>query len=77
MHAPAFAPGGAYGRDLYAARWDAGQLVRIAAGGGVTVIASGLSLTSYDANILAFSPNGNVLDVADRQANRIVCIEPR
>ena len=44
--------------------------------GVVSVIASGLSLTNYDANILAFSPDGNVLYVADRQADRIVCIEP-
>lgn len=76
VHALAFSPGGAYGRDLYAARWDVGQLVRVTPAGVVSVIASGLSLTNYDANILAFSPDGNVLYVADRQADRIVCIEP-
>lgn len=76
VHALAFAPGGAHGLDLYAARWDVGQLIRIDPAGTISVIASGLSLTNYDANILAFSPDGNVLYVADRQANRIVCIEP-
>lgn len=76
VHALAFSPGGAHGLDLYAARWDVGQLIRIDPAGTVSVIASGLSLTNYDANILAFSPDGNVLYVADRQANRIVCIEP-
>jgi len=38
--------------------------------------ASGLSLTNYDGNILAFSPDGRVLYVADRPASRLVCIEP-
>jgi DNA-binding beta-propeller fold protein YncE len=30
----------------------------------------------YDGNILAFSPDGPILFVADRNASRIVCIEP-
>ena len=38
-------------------------------------LATGLSLTNYDGNILAFSPDGRVLFVADRSQSRIVCIE--
>jgi hypothetical protein len=75
IHAPAISPGGAFGQSVYAASWSDGALYRIV-GGVTTAVASGLSLTNYDANILAFSPDGNVLFVADRQASRIVCIEP-
>lgn len=75
VHAPAIAPGGAFGRGVYAASWSTNQLYSIEAG-VVTEVASGLSLSNYDANILAFSSDGNVLFVADRAASRIVCIEP-
>ncbi|MCK6544700.1 hypothetical protein L6R52_02450 [Myxococcota bacterium] len=76
VHAIVFAPGGTWGRDLYAASWSTGQLLAITPAGAVTTVASGLSLTNYDGNILDFSPDGNVLYVADRQASRVVCIEP-
>lgn len=75
VHAPAMSSGGAFGNSLYAASWSTGRLYRIDASGPVEV-ASGLSLTNYDGNILEFSPDGNVLFVADRLASRVVCIEP-
>jgi hypothetical protein len=75
VHAPAIAPGGAFGRGVYAASWSTNRLYSIE-GGVVNEVASGLSLSNYDANILAFSSDGNVLFVADRAASRIVCIEP-
>lgn len=75
VHAPAMSSGGAFGTSLYAASWSTGRLYRIEPSGAVE-IASGLSLTNYDGNILAFSPDGNVLFVADRLASRVVCIEP-
>lgn len=75
VHAPAIAPGGAFGRGVYAASWSTNRLYSIESG-VVNEVASGLSLSNYDANILAFSSDGNVLFVADRAASRIVCIEP-
>jgi len=77
IHGLALSPlAGAFGGDLLAARWDAGTLLRITPAGVVTTLASGLTLTNYDANILAVSPSGSVLIVADRSASRLVCIEP-
>ncbi len=76
IHAITFAPPGPFGGKLVAASWSTGELISIDAQGAATVLASGLSLTNYDGNILAFSPDGNVLYVADRLANRLVCIEP-
>jgi hypothetical protein len=76
VHAVVQSPGGTFGPYLYAASWSAGQLIRVSPNGMVDIVASGLQLTNYDGNILAFSPDGNVLYVADRQANRVVCIEP-
>lgn len=76
IHAIAFAPAGAFGGKLVAASWSTNELISVDAQGAATVLASGLSLTNYDGNILAFSPDGNVLYVADRLANRLVCIEP-
>lgn len=76
IHAVVLSPGGAFGPYLYAASWSAGELLRIDPTGAVEVVASGLSLTNYDGNILAFSPDGQVLYVADRLAHRVVCIEP-
>jgi len=67
---------GAFGGDMLAARWDTGEILRITPDGDVATLASGLSLTNYDANILASSPSGSVLLVADRNASRLVCIEP-
>lgn len=76
VHAVVIGPGGAFEEDLYAASWSSGQLLRVRPNGVVDVVASGLSLTNYDGNILAFSPDGQVLFVADRAASRVVCIEP-
>lgn len=76
IHGIAFAPPGPFGGRLHAASWDTGRLISISTAGVVAELATGLSLTNYDANMLAFSPDGNVLYVADRSANRLVCIEP-
>ena len=79
VHAITFAPGGAagaFGGKLYAASWQTGELFAVDAAGAVTTLASGLQLTNFDGNILAFSTDGRVLYVADRSANRLVCIEP-
>lgn len=76
VHAIAFAPAGVFGGKLYAASWSSQELFAVDPAGVVTVLASGLQLTNYDGNILAFSPDGRVLYVADRLANRLVCIEP-
>ena len=77
IHAPGIDPTGvAFGGLLHAASWSTGELFSITPAGLVTVLASGLTLSNYDGNILAFSPDGRVLYVADRVANRIVCIEP-
>jgi hypothetical protein len=76
IHALVFAPDGPFGGDAYAASWQTGKVLRIAPGGTVTEIATGLSLTNYDGNVLAFSPDGRILFVADRMQARIVCIEP-
>lgn len=76
VHAPAFAPAGPFGGQLHAASWATGELFAISPAGAKTVLASGLTLTNYDGNILDFSPDGRVLMVADRGASRVVCIEP-
>jgi YVTN family beta-propeller protein len=76
VHAIAFAPAGPFGGKLYAASWASQELFSVDPSGTVAVLASGLQLTNYDGNILAFSPDGRVLYVADRLANRLVCIEP-
>jgi hypothetical protein len=82
-----FDPSGAYGDgpiaalaglfdgEMVAASWSTGEVFRVATDGTLTTIATGLSLTNYDANILAVSPDGRVLMVADRLAGRVVCIE--
>jgi hypothetical protein len=76
IHAITFAPTGPFGGDAYAASWSSQKILRIKPDGTTTDLASGLSLTNYDGNILAFSPDGRVLFVADRSNARIICIEP-
>lgn len=76
IHGLAFAPPGPFGGRLHAASWASGRLLSVSPAGVIADLATGLSLTNYDANILAFSPDGRVLYVADRTANRVVCIEP-
>jgi sugar lactone lactonase YvrE len=76
IHAIAFAPAGPFGGDAYVASWSSQKIMRIKPDGTISDLATGLSLTNYDGNILAFSPDGRVLFVADRSNHRIVCIEP-
>lgn len=76
IHAVVVAPPGPFGGKVVFASWSTGELVSVDGQGTASVLASGLALTNYDGNILAFSPDGNVLYVADRLANRLVCIEP-
>jgi hypothetical protein len=76
IHAVVFAPLGPFRADAYAASWADGRILRIEPGGTVAELATGLALTEYDGNVLAFSPDGRVLLVADRLRSRIVCIEP-
>jgi len=75
IHAVTFSPGGDFGKTMVAASWSTGRLMQIDPAGAVTELAAGLSLTNYDANILAVSSDGNVLFVADRLAHQVVCIE--
>lgn len=77
VHAVTMAPPGPFRGLAWAASWSSQTIFAVELDGGVTSIASGLQLTNYDGNILAFSPDGRALMVADRQANRIVCIEPQ
>ncbi len=76
IHALVFAPEGPFGADAYAASWSAGKVLRITPAAAVSDLATGLALTNYDGNILAFSTDGRVLYVADRLNHRVVCIEP-
>jgi hypothetical protein len=76
IHAVVFAPAGPFGGDAYVASWSSQKILRIKPDGSTSDLATGLSLTNYDGNILAFSPDGRVLFVADRSNARIVCIEP-
>jgi hypothetical protein len=55
VHALVFAPDGPFGGDAYVASWSAGTISRVAPGGTVSPLATGLALTNYDGNILAFS----------------------
>jgi hypothetical protein len=75
VHANVVAPPGLFQGEMLAASWSDGRLFRVAPDGTQTDIATGLQLTNYDANILAVSPDGRVLLVADRLASRVVCIE--
>lgn len=75
VHAVVKAPPGPFGGKVYAASWATQQVFSVEPDGGIGVVASGLSLTNYGANALAFSPDGTILLVADRAANRVVCIE--
>lgn len=75
IHAVAVAPPGPFGGKAYAASWQTQTIVALELDGGVSPVASGLALTNYDGNILAFSPDGRVLMVADRTASRVVCID--
>ncbi len=75
VHANVIAPPGPFAGEMLAASWATEEVVRVSTKGVVTNIASGLDFTTYDANVLAVSPDGNVLMVAERNEGRIVCIE--
>lgn len=76
VHAVTFSERGAFGARMYAVSWSTGTLYEIAPDGALTTLASGLMLSNYDGNALDVSSDGEVLFVADRDANRVVCIEP-
>jgi hypothetical protein len=75
VHANVLAPPGLFDGQMVAASWSTGEVFRVDVDGDITTIATGLQLTEYDANILAVSPDGRVLMVADRLAGQVVCIE--
>ena len=75
VHANVIAPPGLFGGEMLAASWSAGTIFRVSVAGEITTLVSGVSLSNYDANVLAVSPDGRVLLVADRNASRIVCVE--
>jgi sugar lactone lactonase YvrE len=76
IHAVVVSPPGPFGQSLYAASWSSQRVFSVNPLGATQDLATGLSLTNYDGNILAFSPDGKVLLVADRSQDRVVCIEP-
>ncbi|MBN8615667.1 MAG: hypothetical protein J0L92_34045 [Deltaproteobacteria bacterium] len=75
VHASVVAPAGLFGGDLIAASWSTNSIFRVSPTGEITTVVAGVSLSNYDANVLAVSPDGRVLLVADRNASRIVCVE--
>jgi hypothetical protein len=75
VHANVVAPAGLFGGEMLAASWSTGTIFRVSVAGEITTLVSGVSLSNYDANVLAVSPDGRVLLVADRNASRIVCVE--
>jgi hypothetical protein len=75
VHANVLAPSGPFGGEMIAASWSTGEIFRVSTAGVVTTLVSGLDLTIYDGNVLAVSPDGRTLLVADRDASRVVCVE--
>jgi len=75
IHANVVAPAGLFAGEMIAASWATGEILRVSPTGVITTLVSGLALTNYDANVLAVSPDGRTLLVADRLASRVVCIE--
>lgn len=75
VHANVVAPPGLFGGEMIAASWSTGTIFRVSITGEITTLVSGVALSNYDANVLAVSPDGRVLLVADRNASRIVCVE--
>ncbi len=75
IHAPAIAPPGPFGGFLYAASWQSGEILSISPAGAASTFVSQLALSNYDGNILAFSPDGTALLVAESMAGRVVCVE--
>lgn len=75
IHGIAFAPQGPFGADAYVASFDTQNIVRVSPDGTTTEVAGGVGFSNFDGNVLAFSPDGRVLLVAERMRNRIVCVE--
>jgi hypothetical protein len=71
-----FAPAGPFGGDAFAVRRATGTLLRVAPGGVMAQVATGLSMVSSAGNNLAFSPDGQILLVSETDKARIVCVEP-
>lgn len=76
VHAVTFSQRGTFGARMYAASWSSDTIIEVAPDGTRTVLASGLLLDNLNGNILAVSSDGEVMFVADRLADRVVCIEP-
>lgn len=77
IHAVTFSEGGAFGARMYAASWSSGTLLEVAPDGTSIELARGLTaLTEFDADVIALSPDGQVMLVAERLTNRVVCIAP-
>jgi len=71
----AAAPPGLFAGELVAGSWETEELFRVSATGVVTTLVTGINFSNYDANVLAVSPDGRTLVVADRLKGRIVCVE--
>jgi hypothetical protein len=69
------APPGLFAGEIVAGSWQTDDLFRVSPTGIVTTIATGLNFSSYDANVLAVSPDGRTLMVAESLRGRIVCVE--
>jgi hypothetical protein len=76
VHGVTFSLGGPFGARMYAASWSSQSVIEIAPDGTRTELASGLMFDNYDGNVVAVSRDGEVMLVADRLADRVVCIEP-
>lgn len=75
VHANVVAPPGLFEAEMVAASWSSDEIFRVSPTGVITTLVEGVALSNYDANVLAVSPDGRVLLVADRNASRIVCVE--
>ncbi len=75
VHANVVAPPGLFEGEMVAASWSSDEIFRVSPTGVITTLVEGVALSNYDANVLAVSPDGRVLLVADRNASRIVCVE--
>ena len=79
VHAVTSSPGGALGTDIYAATWGNGRVWRIppvrVGTSTPQEILQGLDVNASIANSIAVSPDGNALFVADRNRNRVLCVD--
>lgn len=75
VHANVIAPPGLFAGEMVAASWSTSSIFRVSPTGVITNLVMGVALSNYDGNVLAVSPDGRVLLVADRNASRVVCVE--